>query len=143
MLRRHLSGILALGLIAGACSDNPVAVEEHDETLTAELTLSADHVHTLSEISFTVVVRDHHGEAVTDLEAVTVDRLAEGGDTWRSTDLALSCACRSCATAPRSPRWSTPWPSISTSVALTQRSPDTAWSSRPSLAISTRGTWPR
>jgi hypothetical protein len=90
MLRRHLSGILALALTAGACSDNPVAVEEHDETLTADLTLSDDHVHTLSEISFTVVVRDHHGEAVTDLEAVTVDRLAEGGDTWRSTDLALT-----------------------------------------------------
>lgn len=87
---RHWSGILALPF-ALACSDNPVAVEDdHDDSLTAELTLSADHVHTLSELTFSVVVRDHHGEAVTALEAVTVDRKAKGSDTWRSTTLELN-----------------------------------------------------
>lgn len=91
MLHRHLSGMLALAFLVGACSDNPVAVEEeeHDDALTAELTLSSDHVHILSELTFSVVVRDHHGAAVTDLDAVTVDRLAAGTDTWRSTELAL------------------------------------------------------
>lgn len=90
MLRRHLIAILTLCLATGACADNPVAVEDdHDDTLTAQLTLSADHVHTLSELTYSVVVLDHHGEAVTDLQAVTVDRLIEGGDTWRSTELTL------------------------------------------------------
>lgn len=90
MRNRFLATVPTLVFCALACADNPVAVEDdHEETLTAELALSSEHVHTLSELVFSVVVRDGHGDVVTDLEAVTVDRLAVGSDTWRSTELAL------------------------------------------------------
>lgn len=96
--RSHLRGSVALLLAAGllmACEDNPTGPvddghEEEDETLTVQLTVAPDHVHILqSEVQFTVTVTDHHGEPVTDFEAIQVERRAQGSDTWRAVELAL------------------------------------------------------
>lgn len=81
--------ILVLILFTG-CSDNPVEVHEDEEPLTAELTISEDHIHTLSEITYTVRVTDHHGDVVTDLETVEVQRKGHGETEWRGTELTLS-----------------------------------------------------
>lgn len=91
----HASRFLAsLGvLLVLGCSDNPAAPihdDDHDEELTATLALSSDHVHTLTEMTFTVTVMDHHGEVVTNLAEVNVERRAVGDDTWRGTALALN-----------------------------------------------------
>lgn len=95
MTHRHWTTFLLLPLLAlGACESNPSAPaeedEEHGHELAAELTLSSDHVHTLSEMTFTVTVTNDHGDIVTDLQGVAVERRAEGSDTWRATELELS-----------------------------------------------------
>lgn len=85
---RHLSAGLLIPLVLGACSDNPVLVDANG--LVVELTLSDDHVHTLSELSYTVSVQRADGSYVTDFQTLTVERRSEGSDTWRATELALS-----------------------------------------------------
>lgn len=95
MTHRNWTTLAVLPLfLLGACESNPSAPaeeeEEHGHEITAELTLSEDHVHTLGEITYAVTVTDDHGEAVTDLAGVSVERLAHGSDTWRATELELS-----------------------------------------------------
>lgn len=74
------------------CKDNPVEVhvDEGDESLTAELTISDDHIHTLSEITYTVKITDHHGETITNMETVEVQRKGHDDTEWRGTELTLS-----------------------------------------------------
>lgn len=78
---------LAAALVLAACQENPTLVDEHDDELVADLTLSSGHVHTLSEVEVTVTVKDHHGEAVTDFEHLALERRREGDDTWREIEL--------------------------------------------------------
>ncbi|MEX0599747.1 MAG: hypothetical protein WD423_06820 [Rhodothermales bacterium] len=81
---------IALGLfLMAGCSENPTAVEEEDghEDLSVELSLSDDHIHTLSPITFTVAVHDAHGAAFTAFDTLRVERQVAGEDTWRATDL--------------------------------------------------------
>lgn len=79
----------ALALLVGACASNPAAPGHEEGEFSVEVTYTPDHVHTLqSEVTFTVTVRDHDGNAVTDFEAVQLERLAEGSDTWRAIELA-------------------------------------------------------
>ncbi len=95
MSTRHR--LLALGtaaLLAGACSDNPAGLDEHDDghddQLIVTLTLSEDHLHTLNAITFEVSVVDGHGDVVTDFESLEVEYLREdGGNTWRGIDMVL------------------------------------------------------
>lgn len=89
---RSLLSLLTVAALVAACDSNPSAPADdgHDHELTASLTLSESHVHTLSELTFTVEVTNDHGEVVTDLDGVTVERLLEGSTTWRGTDLQLS-----------------------------------------------------
>lgn len=96
------SGTVALALsfavAVTACSDDPLPTESehsHDdaeatEDLSVDLTVSPDHVHILSEVTFTALVTDHHGDPVTDFDVLRVERKAADGDTWRHTDLELS-----------------------------------------------------
>lgn len=93
--RNWTAGTLAM-LLAAGCNTNPTMVandpggeDDHGHELFADLVLSADHVHTLSEVTYTVTVTDDHGDAVTDLAVVAVERLAAGDDTWRATELEL------------------------------------------------------
>jgi hypothetical protein len=82
-------------LLLIGCSDNPtepVHDDDHDDELTATLSLSSDHVHTLTELTYTVSVADHHGVAMTNLTEVNVERRAVGSDTWRGTALTLNGA---------------------------------------------------
>lgn len=88
MTVRHLIAGLLAPLALAACSDNPVLVQPGD--VSVELELSSDHIHTLSEITYTVTVRDHTGAYVTDFESLAVERKAHGSDTWRATELALT-----------------------------------------------------
>lgn len=93
---RHLLAALVAPAVLIACADNPTAPADdggddhaHDE-LNVELSMSAEHVHTLSEVTYTVSVTNDHGDPVTDLAAVEVQRKAHGSDTWRGTELALA-----------------------------------------------------
>lgn len=85
MIRLCRIATLPLVIVLAACQSNPVLVD--DGRLSAELALSASHVHTLSEVSFEVVIRNGDGYAVDDFEAVTVDR-RQGEGAWRSIELA-------------------------------------------------------
>lgn len=92
-IKNSIFYLLILGIIMTGCIDNVTdASDDHDDDgpLTANLTLSDDHVHTLSEITYIVKVSDDHGNVVTDLETVEVQRKAHGADDWRSTELELS-----------------------------------------------------
>lgn len=92
MMRSHRQpGALALlvPLLLVGCESNPTEV--HDEELTVALTLSTDHVHILSPLTFTAVVRDGHGDVVTDMDSLRVERKAVDSDTWRTAaELELS-----------------------------------------------------
>lgn len=86
----HLRLAALIGVFAlAACEPNPPLgpAEGHDDELSVELTLSESHIHILTPITFTVAVTDHHGEPVVDFETLKVERLAEGSDTWRGTEL--------------------------------------------------------
>lgn len=86
---RHWLALALLPFLGVACESNPTDV--HDEELTVELTLSSTHVHILSPITITAVVRDGHGEVVTDMDTVRVEYKAVDSDTWRTAaDLTLS-----------------------------------------------------
>ena len=79
-----------LALLGCSDSDAPTAAHEEDEGLSevhADLTFSEDHIHTLDEISLTALLTDHHGEAITNVDSVWVQRRLEGDDTWRSIAL--------------------------------------------------------
>lgn len=91
-MRSHRHWIMGLVLLVplavAACADNPT--ELHDEQLTVELTLSSSHIHILSPVTFTATVRDEHGNIVTDMDTLRVERKAVGSDTWRTaSDLEL------------------------------------------------------
>jgi hypothetical protein len=79
-------------LLAG-CESNPVVpTDEHEDAtadLSVDLTLSSSHVHILSELTFTVVVTDHHGDRVTDFDTLRVERRDVDTETWRAIDLTL------------------------------------------------------
>jgi hypothetical protein len=76
-----------------ACESNPPLGLDGDE-LSVELAVAASgadpspvdhaHVHTLSEVTFHVQVRDHHGHHVTDFEAIGVEHRRHGTDDWRT-----------------------------------------------------------
>lgn len=96
MRERHRLGRSTLGwaVLAGlasltGCNSNPTA-PDHGE-LTVEFSFEPGHVHILqSDVTYSVRVLDHHGEAVTDFLALEVQRLQEGSDTWRGTALELN-----------------------------------------------------
>lgn len=90
-IKNSIFWLVILGVTMTGCKDNGTnATDDHEEKLTATLTLSDDHVHTLSEITYTVEVTDDHGNVVTDLEIVEVQRKGHGADDWRGTELELS-----------------------------------------------------
>lgn len=99
-IRHRIAGlVLPFLVIASACSDDPLPTgseeghghEESEATtdLSVDFTVSPDHVHILSEVTFTVTVTDHHGEAVTSFEVLRVERRQEGADEWHETELQL------------------------------------------------------
>lgn len=82
-----------VSLVLAACAENPAAVDEHADAtgdLQVQLSVTPDHVHILqSEVTFTVTVTDHHGEAVTDFESLVVERKAHDSETWRAVEMTL------------------------------------------------------
>lgn len=90
-MNKTLTGAVVLSVaLFGGCESNPTAAEHSDE-LTVEFSFEPDHVHILqSEVTYSVRVLDHHGEAVTDFLLLEVQRLLEGDDTWRGTALELT-----------------------------------------------------
>lgn len=98
MNARHLLSALLVPFAVAACAENPVAVnapedEEHEHTteeLQVALSVTPDHIHILqSEVTFTVAVTDHNGDAVTDFDSLTVERKAHDSDTWRAIEMSL------------------------------------------------------
>lgn len=88
-LPRHLIALTVIAAVVG-CSDNPTEPADHDDELSVELTLSSDHLHILSPVTFTATVRDHHDAVVTEFDSLRVERRATDGDTWRTAaDLTL------------------------------------------------------
>lgn len=94
MYLRNLLFLLIAGTFLAACSENPVASDEDHvdsiEDLEVNLTLSTDHVHTLSEATFTAEVTDHHGEMMTDMEKMQVEYRAKGAEEWTEIELSPS-----------------------------------------------------
>lgn len=95
-IRYYISALLLpLLLSLPACSDDPLPTgsghddEDATEDLNVDLSVSPDHVHILSEVTFTATVTDHHGEAVTDFDSLRVEWLATGETSWSSEDLSL------------------------------------------------------
>lgn len=92
-LSHAIGFLLILTIITTGCIDNSTdAIDEHDETgpLTAEFTISDEHAHTLSELTYTAKVTDDHGNVITDLETVEVQRKGHGENEWSGTELELS-----------------------------------------------------
>lgn len=87
-MRAHITVLMttAVILLLTSCSENPAAIEEHED-LQVEFTISEDHVHTLTPVTFTVAVKDDHGRAVVDFDTLRVERLFEGTEAWRAIDL--------------------------------------------------------
>ena len=83
--------MLAALFVFAACSENPVAVEEEhadgEEALTVTLMLSDDHVHTLSDVTFTVTLRDHHGAVMMAFEALQVEQRLVGAEEWDAVEM--------------------------------------------------------
>ena len=89
-MKAPLSYMLMIAFILfTGCKDNPVEVLD-SAPLTAELTISDDHIHTLSEITYTVTVTDQNGNILTDMETVEVQRKGHDATEWRGTELTLS-----------------------------------------------------
>jgi hypothetical protein len=87
---RHRTFALAsaLAVLAG-CSDNPTAVDDHEEILTAELTFSAEELSTLTTLEVEVSIHNDHGATVTDFVTVAVEFRMAGDTDWRATELSL------------------------------------------------------
>ncbi len=81
MITALVFGLTACGIFDSGSDDGP---------LTAELNISTGHIHTLSEITYTVLVKNQHGVIVTDMETVEVQRKAHGETDWSGTELTLS-----------------------------------------------------
>lgn len=77
-----ISMVVALG-----CGKNPTEVEHHDDEFSFGLTLSPDHVHTLTPVTFKVTVTDHHGAMISDFEELNVEHRLEGATSWRSVSM--------------------------------------------------------
>ena len=90
-LHKSVWGATALAVLA-ACSSNPTQPVHDDEGEAPEVTLtvSSEHVHTLTEMTFTVAIRDHHGTAMMDYEAVVLEYRLEGATEWRGTPMTAS-----------------------------------------------------
>lgn len=92
---RHYIPTLLLPLLLSlpACSDDPLPTgnghEDATDELDVSLSLSPDHVHIYSQITFNVTVTDHHGEPVTDFDSLRVEWSATGESSWSSAELSL------------------------------------------------------
>ncbi len=85
------TSLLALSVfLFTACSENPVA-DDHagDDELNIELSLSTDHVTTLTEFELEVEITDHNGVPVTDMESVLVEYLFENDSEWSPVELEI------------------------------------------------------
>lgn len=84
-----LSLFVVFALLLTACDSNPVDSEEEltPDDLNVELSFSADHIHTLSEVGVSVEVTDPQGAAVTDLDSVEVERRLDGEADWHGIEL--------------------------------------------------------
>ncbi len=82
--------LLVVGLIAaGGCSDNPVNHDDHDSEFFAEISVSGEHISTLSETDFDITLRTDDGSSVTGIEAVQIEFRLEDAehDEWEVADL--------------------------------------------------------
>lgn len=91
MSHRLIAFVLVAPVLLGSCENDPVTfVPEPAEEFSVQLDITPHHVHILqTEVTFTVTITDHHGQQVTDFETLQVERLLEGTETWRGTDLTL------------------------------------------------------
>ena len=68
-------------LVLAACSENPVAPDDHE--LTVELSMSTEHVSTLTSIEFEVELLDHEGLRTTTVASMQVEYRLAGETDWR------------------------------------------------------------
>lgn len=81
--------LMGVALLFVACESNPVdsGQDVTPDDLEAELSFSTDHIHTLSDVGISVEVKDQQGTAVTDIEAVEVERRLAGETDWQGIEL--------------------------------------------------------
>ncbi len=90
---RTLSLFLSIFLLvlAAGCSENPVNHDDgEEEEVSVAFQVSAEHVDTLEDITFTAAVTTHHGDPVTDFEEVSMRYRHEDSTDWRDLVLTLS-----------------------------------------------------
>lgn len=85
-------GLLLLPLAVLACDDPlPTGADDHadaTEDLQVDLTLTPDHVHIYSDVTFTAAVTDHHGDPVTSFEQIFVEYREAAATEWNQIELA-------------------------------------------------------
>ena len=90
-LNKCLWGATLLAVLT-ACTSNPTQPVHDDEgeTLDVTLSISSEHVATLTEANVSVEVKDHDGVAMMDFEAVVFEYRLEGTTEWTGTPMTAS-----------------------------------------------------
>lgn len=87
----HSIGLLLLPLALLACDDPlPTGADDHadaTEDLRVDLTLTPDHVHIYSDVTFTAAVTDHHGDSVTNFDQIFVEYREATATEWNQIEL--------------------------------------------------------
>lgn len=86
-----LASLLLLPVVLTACDDPlPTGADDHEDAtadLQVDLTLSPDHVHIYSDVTFTVAVTDHHGDPVTDFDQIHIEYREASDTEWSEIEL--------------------------------------------------------
>ncbi len=78
-------------VVLTGCSENPVIHDDgEEEAVTVAFQVSAEHMDTLEDVTFTAAVTTHHGDPVTDFEEVSMQYRHEDSSEWEDLVLALS-----------------------------------------------------
>lgn len=78
-------GLIVLAFAAFGCADELVAPAEddgHNDELAYALTFGTEDIHTLSEVTLTLRITDHHGDGMTEFDDMEVQYRMEGSTQW-------------------------------------------------------------
>lgn len=85
-----LNMILGLGLIVGSgCAENPVGHDENDSEYVAEVSVSEEHISTLSETEFEITLHKENGSSLGDISALRIEfRMEDDADgEWEPAEM--------------------------------------------------------
>jgi len=86
-----VAAVLLLPVVLAACDDPlPTGADDHGDAtadLQVDLTLTPDHVHIYSDVTVTVAVTDHHGDAVTNFDQIHMEYQEVAATEWSQVEL--------------------------------------------------------